>query len=325
MIVWSLLLLSIPLSGAGPETVDQIFSSYQRPASPGCAVTVVKDGNTVHQGLYGLANLEHDAPITAQTAFYLGSTSKQFTAMTAMLLVEQGRMKLEDPVHKYMPRLPEYMKPITIRHLLEHTSGIRDYIALWTLSGPANDAPLSDAQVVELIERQKALNFTPGAEFLYSNSGYFLLAMLMRPATHGMLPQLAASGVFEPLGLNRTLFYTNRFALLPKRATGYSPGSGPGPAGYTLNTATLDVSGDGGVFTTIEDMTRWLQFFDQPRGPHAKAYQAMHTRVQLAGGDFAEYGRGLMLKRYCVLDVISNDGSLRWYGGAILSIPSYLL
>lgn len=306
----------------GADAVDQIFARYQQPGAPGCAVTVVKDGKQVHQGLYGLANLEHDVPIGPQTAFYLGSTSKQFTAMTVMLLVEMGRMKLEDPIHKYLPQLPEYMKPVTIRHLLEHTSGIRDYIALWTLSGPPNDAPLSDAKVMDFITRQKGLNFTPGAEFLYSNSGYFLLAMAMRPAAMSMLGPLAERALFQPLGLGRTLYYTDRFAVLPKRATGYSPTEGAARASYSVNSATLDVAGDGGVFTTIEDMTRWLQFFDSPKEPQAKALAAMQTRAQLAGGDYAEYGRGLMLKKYRGLDTLSHVGGLRGYRSEILWIPS---
>ncbi len=306
----------------GVDAVDRIFAGYQQPGAPGCAVTVLKDGKQVHQGFYGLANLEHDVPIGPQTAFYLGSTSKQFTAMTAMLLVETGRMKLDDPIHKYLPQLPEYMKPVTIRHLLEHTSGIRDYIALWTLSGPPNDAPLSDAKAMDLITRQKGLNFTPGAEFLYSNSGYFLLAMAMRPAAMSMLGPLAERAVFQPLGLNRTLYYTDRFAVLPKRATGYSPAEGAARASYSVNSATLDVAGDGGVFTTIEDMTRWLQFFDNPKEPQAKALAAMRTRAQLASGDYAEYGRGLMLKQYRGLDTLSHVGGLRGYRSEILWIPS---
>ncbi|MFN7937041.1 MAG: serine hydrolase domain-containing protein [Bryobacteraceae bacterium] len=321
MIAALTLMLAAPLMGAGPEAVDQIFSRYKQAGSPGCAVTVVKDGKQVHQGLYGMANLEWDVPITAQTAFYLGSTSKQFTAMTVMLLVEMGRMKLDDPIQKYLPQLPAYTKPITIRHLLEHTSGIRDYIALWTLSGPANDAPLTDTKVLELIARQKELNFTPGSEFLYSNSGYFLLGMAIRPAAMSHLGQLVHRLVFQPLGMERTLYYTDRFTLLPKRATGYTP-SGAVTGGYTINSGTLDVAGDGGVFTTIEDMTRWLQFFDSPKDPQAKALTAMQARAQLASGDLAEYGRGLMLKKYRGLDVLSHVGGLRGYRSEILWIPS---
>jgi len=322
MIAFLLWLCTLPLIAGPSETVDALFARYKAPGSPGCAVTVIKDGKQVHLGLYGLANIEHDVPITAQTAFYLGSTSKQFTAMTVLMLIDAGRMKLDDPIHKYLPQLPAYMKPVTIRHLLEHTSGIRDYFALWTLSGPPNDAPLGDMKALDLIIRQKALNFTPGAEFLYSNSGYFLLAMAARPAAMSLMPPLSARLIFDPLGLARTLYYTDRFAILPKRASGYSPSDNAPKSAFTNNTATLDVAGDGGVFTTIEDTTRWLMFFDNPKEPQSKALAAMHHRAQLATGEYAEYGRGLMLKKYRGMEIVSHVGGLRGYRSEILWIPS---
>ncbi|MBL8177946.1 MAG: beta-lactamase family protein [Bryobacterales bacterium] len=316
-------LWTLPLMGAGSETVDALFARYKTPGSPGCAVTVVKDGKQVHLGLYGLADVEQETPIGPQTAFYLGSTSKQFTAMTVLMLVEMGRMKLDDPIHKYLPQLPAYMKPVTVRHLLEHTSGIRDYFALWTLSGPPNDAVLGDTKAFDLIARQKELNFAPGAEFLYSNSGYFLLSMAIRPAAMSHLNALAGRLIFEPLGLRRTLYYIDRFALLPKRAEGYSPvEGGAGVTAFQRNGATLDVAGDGGVFTTIEDVTRWLEYFGAPKDPQAKALAAMQTRGQLASGEQAEYGRGLMLKQYRGMESMSHVGGLRGYRSEIFWLPS---
>ncbi len=266
-----------------------------------------------------MANLELSVPISRETMFYLGSTSKEYTAMAVLLLAGQGALKLEDPIRKWLPQLPAYMQPITIRRLLEHTSGIRDYIGLWTLSAPPEDAALTDREVWDIILRQKALNFRPGDEFLYSNSNYFLLAHILRPAAFRMLPDFARERIFDPLGLRHTLYYTDRFALLPHRATGYSAG---GNGAYRINTATLDVAGDGGVFTNIEDALKWIGITAKPPPPYAAAVSGMMTRAMLNSGDSAEYGRGLMLKKYRGLDIVSHAGGLRGYRSELLWVPS---
>lgn len=313
-------LIASQLAAADPsQLTDHLFSRFRKPDSPGCAVGVSRDGKVVHQQGYGMANLELSVPISRETMFYLGSTSKEYTAMAVLLLAGQGALKLEDPIRKWLPQLPAYMQPITIRRLLEHTSGIRDYIGLWTLSAPPEDAALTDREVWDIILRQKALNFRPGDEFLYSNSNYFLLAHILRPAAFRMLPDFARERIFDPLGLRHTLYYTDRFALLPHRATGYSAG---GNGAYRINTATLDVAGDGGVFTNIEDALKWIGITAKPPPPYAAAVSGMMTRAMLNSGDSAEYGRGLMLKKYRGLDIVSHAGGLRGYRSELLWVPS---
>jgi len=314
------LLIAAHLAAATPaELTDHLFSRFHKPDSPGCAVGVSRDGKVVHQKGYGMANLELSVPISRDTMFYLGSTSKEYTAMAVLLLAGQGAWKLEDPIRKWLPQLPSYMQPITIRRLLEHTSGVRDYIGLWTLSAPAEDAALTDQQVWDILLRQKGLNFRPGDEFLYSNSNYFLLAHILRPVAFRMLPDFARERIFDPLGLRHTLYYTDRFALLPHRATGYSTDK---TGAYRINTTTLDVAGDGGVFTNIEDALKWISVIAQPPQPYAAAVSQMMTRAVLNSGDYAEYGRGLMLKKHRGLDIVSHAGGLRGYRSELLWIPS---
>lgn len=307
------------------QRIESLFAKWNTPQSPGCAVAILKGGEVAWQRGFGMANLEHSIAITPQSAFYLGSTSKQFTAMSVLLLVERGKLGLNDPIRRHLPQLPEYLQPVTVRHLLEHTSGIRDYITLWNLTNPEDDAALSEAFVNDLLQRQKELNFAPGSEFLYSNSGYFLLSQIVRPVAFRHLADLAEETVFRPLGMTGTRYYRDRFSLLPKRATAYSPAPSANdmiPGAMRINSATLDVTGDGGIFTTLEDVARWEKLFTNPQPPFAGAVAQMMTQVALPSGDKAEYGRGLMLRRVNGYDTVSHMGGLRGYRSDILRIPS---
>jgi CubicO group peptidase (beta-lactamase class C family) len=320
--LWAIALAG-PVSGQTPaQRVDALFHRWSNPQSPGCAVAVIQDGKTVHQRGYGMANLEHNIPITAESAFYLGSTSKQFTAMAVLHLVELGRVKLEDSIRKYLRPLPPFMEPVTIRHLLEHTSGVRDYVALWNLSGPAEDASLSTEEAFSLILRQKQLNFTPGEEFLYSNSGYFLLGLVAGPAAFRQLTDLAQEIIFQALGLKHTFYYPDRFQILPRRASGYSPTT---LGLYRINTQTLDVVGDGGVFTTLQDMISWDSVLSNPPKTHARVVERMMTPGKLPGGEISEYGQGMMLRQYRGFPIATHPGGLRGYRSEILRFPEQKL
>jgi CubicO group peptidase (beta-lactamase class C family) len=174
------LLLAIPaLSQVAPKQVDAVFSAYDRSDSPGCAVGILKDGRVLYQRGYGLANLEHNVPITPRSAFHIASGSKPFTALSILLLEKDGQLSLEDPVRKYVPELPDYGRPLTIRHLLDHTSGLKDHLTLVVLAGKYYDDPYTPRQFLALIARQKALHFAPGDEWRYTNTGYFLAAQIV--------------------------------------------------------------------------------------------------------------------------------------------------
>jgi CubicO group peptidase (beta-lactamase class C family) len=171
--------------------VDALFANYDKPSSPGCALGVIKDGKPVYSRGYGLANLEHNIPNGPQIVYDIGSDLKQFTAASILLLVAQGKLTFDDDVRKYIPEIPVYQKPITIRHLLHHTSGLRDYAALFGLAGMSTDDTSTDADALRMIVRQKALNFTAGDEWLYSNSGYFLLSIIVKRASGKTLAEFA--------------------------------------------------------------------------------------------------------------------------------------
>ncbi|MCZ6598542.1 MAG: serine hydrolase, partial [Planctomycetota bacterium] len=215
-------LLLFAVSAFGDEKsdrVDELFGRWDQAGSPGAAVAIVQDGEVVYARGYGEANLEHGVPITPQSVFYLGSVSKQFVAFCIALLEHEGKLSLEDDLRKYVPELPDYGTTITIAHLVHHTSGIRDYLELMSLAGLPLGTFHDDEGVIELIARQKGLNFTPGERYLYSNSGYFLLNVVVERASGQTLKEFAHERIFEPLGMESTHFHDDYAHLIPKRAS----------------------------------------------------------------------------------------------------------
>src|SRR6476659_1754686 len=201
--------------------VDRIFAEWDKPDSPGCAVGVLKDGRFIYQRGYGMANLDYDIPNAAEMVYYVGSVSKQFTAAAIALLVLDGKVSLDDDIRKYFPELPDYGSPITVRHLVHHTSGIRDVYGIMAIAGLRMEDVFSDSEAVALIARQKALNFKPGAQHLYSNSGYFLMAQLVRRVTGKSLREFADERMFRPLGMTHTHFHNDPGHVMKKRAMSY--------------------------------------------------------------------------------------------------------
>ena len=192
------------LSAADTKAIDAVFADYDKPASPGCMLGVVSDGAFLYTRGYGRANIEHDVAFTPETVFDIGSTSKQFLATAILLLVEDGKVSLDDDVRKYLPEVPDYGQTITIRHLLTHTSGLRDYITLMTLAGWQMEDVTSPALALDLVSRQKALDFRPGAEFAYSNTGFFLASLIVeRVVGQGTGARLPPSGSFGRPGCTR--------------------------------------------------------------------------------------------------------------------------
>jgi CubicO group peptidase (beta-lactamase class C family) len=180
-----------------------------------------------------------------------GSVSKQFTAMAIALLAEQGKLSQDDDIRKYLPEILKYESTITIRHLIHHTSGIRDYLTLMAIAGMRDDDYYVDGDVLNLLAWQKELNFKPGSEFLYSNSGYFLLSQIVKRASGKTLREYADENMFKPLGMTRTKFYDDHNEIVKNRAASYVPRKG---GGFQIAATTLDMVGDGNVFTCVEDL-----------------------------------------------------------------------
>src|SRR5579863_10119286 len=213
--------------------VDEVFGDLTKAGSPGCALGVYRDGRIIYAKGYGLANIEEDVPITPQSVFDIGSTSKQFTAASILLLEKQGKLSVNDDVRKYIPELPDYGPKITILHLLNHTSGLRDYLTLMELAGINIDSVTTDEDALQIITRQKALNFAPGSDWLYSNTGFFLLSIIVKRVSRKTLREFAAENIFAPLRMTHTQYRDDHTALIANRAMAYDPKEVQD--GYTLN------------------------------------------------------------------------------------------
>ncbi|HYL63385.1 MAG TPA: serine hydrolase domain-containing protein [Candidatus Methylomirabilis sp.] len=245
--------------------VDHIFAVYDKPGSPGCALGVIRDGNFVYKRGYGEASLELDVLITPESVFYMGSISKQFTAASVVLAAEQGFLSLDDDVRKYIPELPSYGKTITLREMLHHTSGLRDIFGLLYLAGRNPEDIHPTNELLDLVAHQKALNFAPGDEYLYSNTNFFLMSVVIRRATGNPLSQFAEENIFKPLGMTHTRFYDDRTLVVPGRIPAYEPRKGGGfQVGWATN---FDKIGDGGLMSSVDDLLFWdRNFYDNKLG-----------------------------------------------------------
>jgi CubicO group peptidase (beta-lactamase class C family) len=302
------------------EKVDKIFAAWDKPDSPGCALAIINDGRIIYKRGYGMANLEHNIPISPNTIFDTGSVSKQFTAMSVLLLAEQGKLALDDDIRKYLPEIPQYEAPITIRHLIHHTSGLRDYLTLMALRGERDDDFYVDEEAVDLIARQKQLNFRPGDRWLYSNSGYFLLSQIVKRASGKSLRQFADENIFKPLGMKSTHFNDDHTEIVKGRATGYAPR----PGGFRISVSTLDMVGDGNVVTNVEDLFLWDQNFYHNilgKGGQALIDQAQAVGV-LNGGRKHDYAAGLVVTEYKGLKEVSHGGAFVGYRAGTVRFPA---
>eukprot|EP01045_Picozoa_sp_COSAG04_P006774 COSAG04_NODE_340_length_16315_cov_1278.534410_9_plen_453_part_00 len=284
-------------AAAAAAAADELLAQHAPPAGPGCAVCVVRAGATLYAAGSGMASLEHGVPITPQTVFDVGSVSKQFTAAAVARLAVEGRLSLEDAVAKHIPAFPDYGSPLTISHLLHHTSGVRDYLTTMQLAGLRAENVYTEAELVEMICRQKKLNFAPGDEHLYSNAGYILLAKIVRAVTGESLGDFSAHALFERASMDRSFIYEDRTRVIADRAQGYTTDSAA-PSGFAVDTMwNFDVAGDGQVYTTVEDLCRWDQRF--MNGSEAGQFiDMMHERGVLNSGETIDYALGISHGEY---------------------------
>ncbi|AVR44414.1 hypothetical protein C7S20_03595 [Christiangramia fulva] len=304
------------------EKVDSIMADYDRNDAPGCAVGVVQDGKLIFAKGYGMADLEHDAPITPETNFYLASVSKQFTAFAVALLADEGKLSLDDDIRKWIPELPDYGQTITIKNLLHHTSGLRDFLALLSIAGRPNDGRLTTNETLNIISRQQELNFQPGTEYLYSNTGYFLLGVLVERVSGQSLKEFAEKHIFGPLGMKRTTYRDNHNMLIEDRAMAYEKDSTSG-FGYQLNMPGFDVVGSGGVYSNIEDLARWADNLESHKVGGEKVANMMLTRGILKNGDTLDYALGLGIGDYRGLRTVGHGGAYEGYRTYLRRFPDY--
>ena len=296
---------------AGMETgddnavVDAVFASWDVPGSPGCAVAVAQDGALVYSRGYGYANLDYDIPITPQTVFDVASITKQFNAASLTMLALDGKVSLDDNVRKWLPELPEYEWPITLRHMIYHTSGLRDYLNLFPLAGRGDHYPISHAQILAMMSRQRALIFPPGDQYRYSNTAYMLLAQILERAGGKSLGAMTRERVFEPLGMKGSLMYESLEEIIPRRATGYDRND-DGRMRIVHN-YNFDVAGDGQLYSTVEDLLRWDNYLHGAQKP--AIYPPMLTAGTLNNGDPVGYAQGIFLREYRGLRTVGHSGS----------------
>lgn len=303
------------------QTIDSLFLDWNKPDVPGCAIGIVKDGKLIYSNGYGIADLEHDIPITPTSVFYIGSVSKQFVTFSILLLEEQGKLNLDDKIQKYLPDFPEYNSPLTIRNFIHHTSGVRDYLTLMYLKG-RNYLDNTDVdEVYELIKNQKELNFTPGEKYLYSNSCYFMLAMIVEKAAGQSLRDFAHENIFEPLGMNNSLFYDDNTDLIKNRVFSYEKKNNE--EGFNNLIMRFDLVGSGGVYSSIEDMYLWDQnFYNNKLGKGGqKIIDKMHEEGLLNNGESSGYAFALNNGTYKGLKTVSHGGSLAGYRAELMRFP----
>lgn len=316
----SLLLLvftSVVVAEENTRKIDKLFVPWDKPDSPGCALAIIKDGQIIHKKGYGMANLEHNIPLTPGSAFYIGSVSKQFVTMCIALLAKQGKLCLDDDIRQHVPELPDYGTPITIKHLIYHTSGLRDYLELLDIAG-VDFGTYHQEDVLDLIARQKELNFKPGEMHLYSNSGYFLLAIIVERASGKTLREFARENIFLPLGMKNSHFHDEYTRIIRNRASGYYPA---GEGKYKNFISTFDCVGSGGLFTTVEDLFLWDQNFYHAQVGGRDLIDTMHKTGRLSNGNSLDYAFALHISQYRGLKTVGHGGSLGGYKSAFLRFP----
>jgi len=300
------------------EKVDQLFSEWDKWDSPGAALAVIKDGSIIYKRGYGSANLEYNIAITPSTIFHVASVSKQFTACAITMLAQEGKLALDDDVRKYLPEVPDFGKTITIRHLIHHTSGLRDQWELLAMAGWRLDDVITKQHILKMVRHQKELNFEPGEEYLYCNTGYTLLAEIVKRISGQSFRGYTETNIFKPLGMTNTHFHDDHEMIVKNRAYSYAPDKDSGFRKSVLSFANVGATS---LFTTVEDLAKWIQNFDDGRVGGAAAIEQMQERGILNNGEKLSYAFGLTINEYKKLKRIGHGGGDAGYRSQIIRFP----
>jgi len=312
-------------AAAGPPTIeataDRVFAQFNSTHSPGCAVGVRQNGRDILLRGYGMADLETNTPITASTIFESGSVAKQFTSAAIALLMKDGKLNIDDPVRKYIPELPEYPRPLLVRHLLSHTSGLREWSNLVALAGwPRGTRVHSQADLLEYVAAQKSLNYPVGDFYSYTNSGFALLPTIVERVSGMPFTQFSEERIFRPLGLASTHWRDDFTVIVPGRAQAYTRRG----ADYGLDMPFENVHGPGGLLTTVSDWLRWNEHLDR-KTLGADVVDSLTTRAVLTSGRTISYARGLTVAKYRGIDEIAHSGSTGGYSTYLARYPGSAL
>ncbi len=287
------------------QRLDSLFADYHDPAGPGVAVALVYGNELILSKGYGSANLEYDIPVEPSTIFHIASVSKQFTVFAAMLLEETGKLSMQDDVRKHIPEVPDFGETITLKHLAAHTSGLRDQWNLLGLAGWRLDDVITLEHVMKLVEHQQALNFLPGDEYLYSNTGFTLLAEVVARVSSQRFAEFAEENVFHPLGMDNTLFYDDHRKIVPGRAYSYHAANDE----YRKSNLSYANVGATSLFTTVEDLSIWVKNFHDPKVGSPEIFEKMNTPVSLNDGSTFGGALGQFVSNYKGMHQISHGGA----------------
>ena len=300
------------------KKIDALFSRWSTPNSPGCVIGVVRNDSLIYSKGYGMANLEYAIPNTPETIYHVASVSKQFTGYAIVLLARQGKLQLDDDVRKYLPWFPDLKEKITIRQLLNHTSGVRDQWQLLAISGTRLDDVITQEHIVKLLSQQRALNFKPGEQNNYSNSGFTMLAEIVKSITGQTLRQFTDSAIFKPLGMNKTNFHDDYTEVVKNRAYSYSRAGG---SSFTNSILSYSNAGATSLFTNVNDMARWIANFYYPKVGTAGDIQQLTQNGKLNNGRELRYALGIGVDEYKGWKRYSHSGGDAGYRTYVMVLP----
>ena len=295
IVIFSINLFSQNLPDSTIKKIDNLFKTWDNNYSPGCIIGIIRNDSLIYSKGYGMANLEFGAPITTETVFHMASVSKQFTAYSIILLANRGKLKLDDDIHKYLSWFPDLKEKITINNLLNHTSGIRDQWQLMDISGTRYSDIITQEHVVSILSNQKALNFKPGEQYMYSNSGFTLLAEIVKSVTGQTLRQFADSAIFKPLGMTKSFFRDDNSEIIKNRAASYRRLDKTHFANSVFNNSSVGATN---LSTTIDDMSKWVSNFYYTKAGNQNDINLLTQKGKLNNGKELNYAAGIVSGTY---------------------------
>jgi len=307
-----------PIAAAPRDRLRQIFSRWDHRDGPGVVVGVVDHGKLVASDAFGMANLTHGVPLTPDTPSNVGSISKQFTAMAMLILERQGKLSLDDPLRKFLPEIPDFGTPLTLRDVLHHSTGLREIINGLMLAGWETEDSLDTAEVLALVEHQKKLQFEPGTDHTYNNTGYLLLAEVVQRVTGQPFDAWMKAHVFEPLGMHHTVVRMEPGQVIPGCAQGYVPADA---GGFVERRDIARSYGAGGIYSTVADLARWIDHFREPTLITPEAFQEMTTPFVLPNGESTDYGMGIAVDELRGLERIWHNGGDSAHTAMLVFLP----
>ncbi len=298
--------------------VDDLFKQVNNQSTPGASIAIVKNGKIIYKKGYGLGNLEYKQPLTSSSIFHIASESKQFTAFCIVLLAKEGKLHLDDDIRKYLPYVPQFRNAITIRSLIHHTSGLRDQYQLLQLVGQRLEDVMEQTDILKLVERQKDLNFVPGSRHIYCNTGYTLLAEIIKKVSGKSLREYADEKIFKPLGMTHTHFHDDNREIVAGRTYSYDSFNEGIYVNSSLNYATVGATG---LFTNVEDEAKWLINYETGQVGGKATIDQMYQLGQLNNGTKLEYAFGLVIDTFNGYRRIGHGGADAGYRTYTVHFP----